>query len=288
MTTFRIGAAPIKQQLISDPEYAAKAVLELDETAEPSNTTMSDALSSNSLYSERSIIMFHSTRLASRVGFILSAQVSMIATRIQKLANPPKSSTTDPATIKAEIKECLGKLIWGYSNIGDHMRSVDNVINEWCGGGYSRPRTNEEIQQVADALGISVEAARASAETNRTHTRDFLTIRRQNLGPIMISKIYQLIQDFTGLEIEPDEDMLKTSMEATFQNAILWGDWAEAKLVKEDASDWLGISLELPTASAASAEKANRIREQLAEKQAQAAQNEAQALVSFNLDDLAA
>lgn len=284
MTTHRIGAPGVKQPVLADPQYAVSAALSI---TNGDNPTMSNALKSTLSNSERSI-MFHSTRLASRVGFILSGQISMIATRIQKLANPPKSSTTDPATIKAEIKECLGKLIWGYNNIGDHMRSTEDVVNEWCGGGYSRPRTNDEVKQVAEALGISIEQAKASAETNRTHTRDFLTIRRQNLGPIMVSKIDQLLQDYQGLEIEPDENMLRTSMDATFQNAILWGDWAEAKLVKEDAVDWLGISLELPTPSVASAEKANRIREQLAEAQAHAAQSDVNTLIAFNLDDLAA
>lgn len=285
MTTHRIGS-PIRQQLISDPDYAAKAVSELSTpAAEPANTTMQDALTST-LSLERSIMSFHSSRLNARLGFIISADIGKIATRLQKLANPPKYSKPNPGLLKSEIKECLGRLTWGFDNIGDSMRSVEECVFEWCGGGFSRPRSNEEIEQVAQALSISVEQARASAETNRQHTKDYLTIRRQNLGPVMVTKIEQLISEYDGEHIEPDLDMLESSMDAVFKNAILWGDWAEAQLVQNDAIDWLGKSLSLPATDKATADKAARIREELANRQAELALSETQSLIAFNLNDV--
>lgn len=282
MSTYRIGST-FRQPVLADPQYAVAAAMSI---TNGDNPTMSDALSSTSLYSERSIIMFHSTRLSARLGFIISGNIGKIATRIQKLANPPKSSKPNPGLLKEEIVECLGRLAWGYDNLTDGMRSVEECVFEWCGGGFSRPRSNEEIEQVAAALSISVEQARASAETNRQHTKDYLTIRRQNLGPVMVTKIEQLLEDFSGEQIEPDLDMLESSMDAVFKNAILWGDWAEAKLVQADAVDWLGKSLSLPNADKSQADKAGRIREELANRQAQLAQNETANLVAFNLDDV--
>lgn len=276
-----------KQQLIADPAYALRAAAEItaDSMPEPSNTTMSDALSQ---LSERSIMQnathsFNSTRLASRLGFVVSGNIGKLATRIQKLANPPKSSKQDPAEIKAEIKECVARLIWGYDNLGEHMRELEDAINEWCGGGYSKPRSNEEIEAVAAALHITPEQAKQSAETNRLHTKDYLTIRRQGLAPVMVAKIQALLdQNIEGLS--PDDETVEAACNASFANAILWGDWAEAALIQADATEWLGKTLELPAPDAAQNEKAARIREQLAQKQADQAAADAAALVAFDID----
>lgn len=284
-----------KTQLVADPEYARQAAAEIvaDSMEQPSNTAIQDALTAatTSSTTERSIMQnpernttFSSTRLASRLGFALSANVGKLATRIQKLANPPKSSKQDPAEIKSEMRECVAALIWGYDNIGEQMRELEEAVNEWCGGGYSRPRSDEEINAVATALHISPEQAKQSAETNRIHSRDFLTVRRAGLAPVMVEKISTLLSSSNIEAVPPTDEMIEAAAVATFQNAILWGDWAEAALVQADASEWLGKTLDIPAPDKAQQDKAARIREELAKKQADQAAADAQALVAYDID----
>jgi len=205
--------------------------------------------------SEGRFAEFTSNRLMDRLGFAISGNIGKLATRIQKLANPPKGTTLNVAEVKDEIRDCVARLVWGYDNLGSHMRSVEDAVSEWCGGGYSRPRTDEQIAEVAAALGVSTEDAKLSAEANRLHSRDYLTIRRQGLMPVMINKIDSILQS-TELEgIAPEDSIIETACIATFQNAVLWGDWAEAALVKSDASYHLGKDLVIPKA-----DKANKTR----------------------------
>lgn len=227
---------------------------------------------------------FTSQRLASRIGFVISGNIGKLATRIQKLANPPKGSTINPDEIKAEIKECVSRLIWGYENLNDHMRSVEDAIAEWCGGGYSRPRSDKEITDVATALNISTEDAKMSAEANRLHSKDYLTIRRQGLAPVMVAKIDSILHNASIEGIPPEDSIIEAACVATFQNAILWGDWAEAALCKDDAAYHLGKTLEIPKADKSMQQKADRIREELANRQAEQAQKDAETLAAFDLD----
>lgn len=267
----------VSQQVISHPEFAT--------ASEPLNPVMADALSTvlNPNLSLENTMSFNSTRLMNRLGFTVSSNIGKLATRIQKLANPPKGTKPNVDEAKAEIKDCLAQLVWGYDNLGDQMRTVEDAIAEWCGGGYSRPRTNEEIKMVADTLGISVEDAARSAETNRIHTRDYLAVRRSKLAPVMVAKITDLLSTFEDSTPPSDETITKTC-QAAFENAILWGDWAEAKLIQADAMDWVGVTLGLPKTDEAMAAKANRIREQLTEAQLNAASKDAEALMTFDLD----
>ena len=227
---------------------------------------------------------FTSTRLMSRLGFVISGNIGKLATRIQKLANPPKGSTLNPDEVKAEIRECVAKLVWGYDNLGSNMRTVEDAVNEWCGGGYSRPRSDAQIAEVATALNISTDDAKMSAEANRLHSKDYLTIRRQGLAPVMVAKIDSILHGSVIEGIEPEDNIIEQACIATFQNAILWGDWAEAALVKDDAHYHLGKTLEIPKADKSMQQKADRIRNELANRQAEQAQKDAEALAAFDLD----
>mgnify|MGYP000938576856 CR=1 FL=1 len=249
------------------------------------NASLSETTRSDGQY-------FLSDRFAKQMAWQLGNKIGQIATRIQRLASPPKGTpagNTDET--KAEIRALVASVAWGYENIGFHMPTIEEKIAEWCGGGYSRPRSNDQIQAAADALGITFEEARTLAENQRQFSKDWLTIRRSGLAPVMETKIGELISTIDEDKlVEPTDEEMVTAGNKTFHNAVLWGDWAEAQLVKDDLSYHVGKSPEMPSSGDMNglADKAARIREQLANAQAEAAAKDTEALVAFDINDLAA
>ncbi len=251
------------------------------------NTQMQAAMQAAGLIDHQSLpTPFASEQVANRVGFTLSANFGKAATRIQKLANPPKGSTPESlAEIKAELKECILALAWGIDNIPSAMRDIDEAIAEWCGGGYSKPATDSDLEQVAGFLGVSKEAAKATAEANRSNRTAYLTIRRQGLAPIMVGQITNLLSQIDDSSSgEPSADVIAKACTATFQSAVLWGNWAEAALAKADMVYHCGKSPDMPGLDTEMNRKAEMIRDRLAEAQAAQAQRDAEALRNFDID----
>lgn len=235
---------------------------------------------------------FMSEHVARQVGWELSNHIGQVCTRIQRLAQG-KGGTPDEAvpgdTVKAEIREMIAKLIWGYNHIGMFMKPLEQACAEWCGGGYSRPATKAEIEHSAKFLGMSAEQMQAADENRRRNMTDYLTIRRAGLAPVMETKIQSLLT-LNLDEIEPNEDSIRSACTKAFQNRILWGDWAGAALAKDDMVYHLGESPEMPSEAEANAmnEKATRIREELAKKQAEQAAKDASAVMEFDALSIAA
>lgn len=254
------------------------------------NTIQTAASAANLTTSERADNQyFLSDRFAKQVAWTLGNKIGQIATRIQRLANPPKGNYSDPTETKDEIRALAASVAWGYQNIGYHMPEIGEKVAEWCGGGYSRPRSNEQIQAAADSLGITFEEARTLAENQRTFSKDWLTIRRAGLAPVMETKITELISSFDEDKLtEPTNEEMITAGNKVFTNACLWGDWAEGTLIKDDMAYHTGQSPELPKGGEMNslADKASRIREQLANAQAAAAAKDSELLNAFDVSSL--
>lgn len=235
---------------------------------------------------------FMSEHVSRQIAWEISNLVGQVCTRIQRMAHG-KAGTPDEAvpgeTVKAEIRTMIGKLIWGYDNVGSFMKPLEQACLEWTGGGYSRSATKAEIEQSAKFLGMSVEDMQKADETRRRNMTDYLTIRRQGLAPVMEQKIASMLT--LPLDaIEPNEESIRSACTKAFQNRILWGDWAGAALAKDDLDYHLGESPEMPSEAEQTAmhKKASRIREELASKQAEQAAKDAQTLVEFDPLSIAA
>jgi len=227
---------------------------------------------------------FASERVASSVAFALSANVGKAATRIQNLANPKKGATPDSlAEIKAELVDCIRRLAWGYDNVGDHMRDLSECVAEWCGGGYSKPATDADINNAAQFLGITAEQAKSTAEAQRLNRTSYLTIRRAGLAPIMEAKINALLGQVEE-GTEPDTETIEKACNQVFSQSVMWGNWADAALAKADMVYHCGKSPEMPTLDAAQVEKANRIKDELHRRQSEQAERDAQTLAAFDID----
>jgi hypothetical protein len=229
---------------------------------------------------------FMSEHVARQVAWSLSNEIGQVCTRIQRLAQG-KGGTPDEATpgetVKAEIRNKIGKLIWGVANVGEQMKPVEQACAEWCGGGYSRPAKQEEIAASAAFLGLTVFQMQAADEARRRNMTDYLTIRRSGLAPVMEAKINSLLT--TNLDaIEPDEAMIADACTKAFQNRLMFGDWAGAALAKDDMVYHCGKAPEMPSEAEAGAmhEKANRIREELAKKQAEQAAKDSATVMEFD------
>jgi hypothetical protein len=233
-----------------------------------------------------------SEHVARQVAWEYSNLIGQICTRVQRLAQG-KGGTPDEAvpgeTVKAEIRTMVAKLIWGYDTLGEYMKPLEVATAEWCGGGYSRPANKTEIEQSAKFLGMSAEQMQAADEARRRNMTDYLTIRRAGLAPVMEQKIASMLT--LPLDaIEPDEASIRSACTKAFQNRILWGDWAGAALAKDDMVYHLGESPEMPSEAEASAmhDKATRIREELAKKQADQAAKDAASVMEFDALSIAA
>lgn len=227
---------------------------------------------------------FMSTDVARQVAWSISNNIGMLATRIQKLAQG-KAGVPDEATpgetVRAEVRKLTAQLIWGYDNVGEHMQPIEQKVAEWCGGGYSRPAKPEDIKQAATFLGMSEEQMKLADEARRRNMQDYLTIRRAGLAPVMEAKIQSLLT--ASLEpIEPEEEVIATACQRAFDNRIMFGDWAGAALAKDDMLFHCGKAPKQAEVNEDYAAKAARIREQLAEKQAEQAARDNAALMDFD------
>lgn len=257
------------------------------------NTTpVAEALTEAGLTETTRSSFFMSEHVARQVAWEYSNLIGQVCTRIQRLAQG-KGNTPDEAvpgeTVKAEIRTMVGKLIWGFDNLGQYMKPLEHACAEWCGGGYSRPANKAEIEMSAKFLGMSAEQMQAADEARRRNMTDYLTIRRSGLAPVMEQKLQSMLT--LPLDaIEPDEASIRSACTKAFQNRILWGDWAGAALAKDDMVYHLGETPEMPSEDEATAmhEKAARIREELAKKQADQAAKDAAAVMEFNALSIAA
>lgn len=252
-------------------------------------TTMAAAMAQAGMETiDRTETAFSSPRVAQSVGFAISAEYGKAATRIQKAA-AGKTRADELPTLKAEIGECLRKLAWGIDNIPDQMRPIEECITEWAGGGFSRPATDNDVAEVANALGISSEQARMTADANRLNRTNYLAVRRQGQAEPMIAIIQRELGKIDPEEaVEPSNDIILAACQKAFQNAVLWGDWAEATLAKSDMVYHCGANPEMPAVDEGMQAKAERIRQELSRRQAEQAQKDAEALMSFDLDNLTA
>lgn len=255
-------------------------------------TPIAESLTEAGLSETTRSSFFMSEHVARQVGWEYSNLIGQVCTRVQRLAQG-KGGTPDEAvpgdTIKSEIRNMVAKLIWGYNNLGEYMKPLEQATAEWCGGGYSRPATKAEIEQSAKFLGMSAEQMQAADETRRRNMTDYLTIRRAGLAPVMEQKIQSMLT-LNLDEIEPDEQSIRSACTKAFQNRILWGDWAGAALAKDDMVYHLGESPEMPSEAEQTAmhEKAARIREELVKKQAEQAAKDAASVMEFDALSIAA
>ncbi len=233
---------------------------------------------------------FASQRLAQAVGFSLSALYGMAATRLMKIANPARGTNPEQlSAMRDEVKEILRKLAWGIDNLGDHMREREEAIFEWAAGGFSQAPSDKDVEQVSTALGISKEQAQLTAQANRMNRTNYLAVRRQGLAEPMMAIIERELGKIEEDEtIAPDDETIEKAAQRTFQNAVMWGDWTEAFLVKSDMVYHLGKSPELPALDQSMTDKAERIRAELSRRQSEQAAADAAALLAFDLDNLAA
>jgi hypothetical protein len=255
-------------------------------------TPIAEALNNAGLDETSRSSFFMSEHVARQVAWEYSNLIGQVCTRVQRLAQG-KGNTPDEAvpgeTVKAEIRTMVGKLIWGYDNLGEHMKPLEQACAEWCGGGYSRSATKAELEQSAKFLGMTVEQMQAADESRRRNMTDYLTIRRSGLAPVMEQKLQSMLT--LPLDaIEPDEASIRSACTKAFQNRILWGDWAGAALAKDDMVYHLGETPEMPSEAEATAmhEKAARIREELAKKQADQAAKDAASVMEFDALSIAA
>jgi hypothetical protein len=254
-------------------------------------TPIANALTEAGLSETSRSSYFMSEHVARQVAWSLGNLVGQVCTRIQRLAQN-KASVPDEAvpgaTAKAELRSMVQRLIWGYEAIGEHMPLVEAKVAEWCGGGYSRAGKPEELEAAAKFLGMSKEDMQKADATRRQSMQDYLTIRRAGLAPVMEAKINALIG--SSLEpIEPEAAVVEQACQRAFENRIMFGDWGGAALARDDMSYHCGKTPVMPEQTSSHAEQAARIREQLAEKQAQQAAADAALVADFDpLDIMAA
>lgn len=256
------------------------------------NTTIAAALTDAGITSTTSTrsSYFMSEHVARQVGWNLSNLIGQICTRIQRLAQN-KAGVPDEAvpgeTARNELRNMVQRLIWGYDNIGAAMAPVEQKVTEWCGGGFSRPGKPAELEAAAKFLGMSKEDMQKADEARRRSMTDYLTIRRAGLAPVMEAKINALLG--SSLEpIEPDATVVADACQRAFENRIMFGDWAGAAMARDDMSYHCGKTPVMPTADSTHAEAAARIREQLAEKQAEQARADAALVADFDPLSIAA
>lgn len=255
-------------------------------------TPIAESLADAGLSGTTRSSFFMSEHVSRQVAWDISNLIGQVCTRIQRLAQG-KGGTPDEAvpgeTVKSEIRTMVAKLIWGYDNLGEQMKPLEQACAEWCGGGYSRSATKAELETSAKFLGMTVEQMQAADESRRRNMTDYLTIRRAGLAPVMEQKIQSMLtMDFEP--IEPSEEIIASSCTKAFQNRVLWGDWAGAALAKDDMVYHCGKAPEMPSEAEAGAmhEKANRIREELAKKQADQAAKDAANVMEFDALSIAA
>ena len=253
-------------------------------------TPIADALEDAGLASTSRSSFFMSEHVSRQVAWSLGNLVGQVCTRIQRLAQN-KAGVPDEAvpgaTAKAEVKNMVQRLIWGYEILGEQMPPVEQKVAEWCGGGYSRAARPEELEAAAKFLGMSKDDMQKADATRRQSMQDYLTIRRAGLAPVMEAKINALIG--SSLEpVEPDTATIETACQRAFENRIMFGDWAGAAMARDDMSYHCGKTPVLPEQTSTHAEQAARIREQLAEKQAQQAAADAALVADFDALSLAA
>lgn len=271
---------------------AANTISAVTQTTTSTEPTMEQALHAAGVTETTRSSFFMSEHVARQVAWEYSNLIGQVCTRIQRLAQG-KGGTPDEATpgetVKSEIRTMIAKLIWGYDQIGQYMKPLEQACAEWCGGGYSRSLTKAEIETNAKFLGMSTEEMQAADEARRRNMTDFLTIRRAGLAPVMEQKIQSMLTlDLDA--IEPDEKAIRSACTKAFQNRVLWGDWAGAALAKDDMSYHLGESPEMPSKedNADLHAKADRIRVELANKQAEQAAKDAATLMDFDPLSIAA
>lgn len=249
-------------------------------------TAVAAALSEVDLSETSRTSFFMSEHVSRQVAWDISNLIGQVCTRIQRLAQGKGNTPDEPVpgeTVKSEIRTMIAKLIWGYDNLGQYMKPLEQACAEWCGGGYSRSATKAELEQSAKFLGMTVEQMQAADEARRRNMTDYLTIRRAGLAPVMEQKIQSLLT--MNLEpIEPDETTIENACTKAFQNRVLWGDWAGAALAKDDMVYHCGKAPAMPSEAEQSVmhEKAARIREELARKQSEQAQKDAESVMEFD------
>lgn len=261
-------------------------------TMQTNETAVAAALTEAGLSETSRSSFFMSEHVSRQVAWDISNLIGQVCTRVQRLAQG-KGGTPDEAvpgeTVKSEIRTMVAKLIWGYDHLGQYMKPLEQACAEWCGGGYSRPANKAEIEQSAKFLGMTVEQMQAADEARRRNMTDYLTIRRAGLAPVMEQKIQSMLT--LNLDpIEPSDDVIASACNKAFQNRVLWGDWAGAALAKDDMVYHLGKSPEMPSKADAAEmhAKAERIREELAKKQAEQAQKDAASVMEFDALSIAA
>ncbi len=231
------------------------------------------------------VVELQSKQLQSALAFSVSQAVGYAATRILKLANPPKGfNPVDVPQIKMEIKDALGRVIWGFNHLKDQMRPVEDSLVDWCNGGYSRPVKNDELDQIAKFMHMTKEQALVAAEASRTQQNANLVIKRKGKLEPMLNLITNKLKDASIPEVPPTDETFERIANSVLARSFFYGDFAECALIQADAIDWLGKSLAAPKPDEATLLKANAIKGQLLNQQAEQAQRDAEKLNQFDLD----
>ncbi len=229
---------------------------------------------------------FASSRVAQSVAFTISANYGKAATRIERLANPPKGTTLESMTeTKAELAECIKKLAWGLDNVGDFMRDINEAVLEWAGGGFQMSVKDTDVEAAAIALGLSLDEARTALTTARSNRTDYLAVKRSGKVDPIVSALQRLLsQCDKDKQTEPSSEIIEAACLRAFQNAITWGDMTEAMLAKADMVYHCGKAPTAPTRDEAQAAKAAASRSAMIQRQLDQAQRDAQAIASFEFE----
>lgn len=305
MTTHFIDSPAIRQPVLADPQYAVQAALSI---TNGDNPTMSDALSSNSLYSERSIMNITSTSVLKQIAWLCGTRIPVIATRVQRLANnkfvPSPQVSADQHFAEygmypeGSIQQCRHEMIteaefvaWCFEVAGDFIDPgasstadlITPAILEWCSGGAKINNVKQEVIEGWKHVGLSTEEATERAKKQQNSMRDWLAVKRGKMANVMVAQVARVIDSVKPTE--PNTDKLRDIFQKAFDSASMFNNMTEVILIKDMFSEYLGEDPIINEPDANVTEKANRIREDL-NKQVEA-QAEAEAMKLAQFDPLA-
>ncbi len=261
--------------------------------------------------SKRTVIMntneitpFHSQAIQKQVAFWASKYVGMCATRIQRLcagkfihapsvtaeehfAEFGKYPDGSKEECRRELTDAAAYFNWAVAVAPFAMDNTKNIIiseiESWAGGGYTKKVREEQIEGWI-AQGMTREQAINQAQKGAVRTRDYLAVKREKLGETMLTQVESVLARTEPKE--PDTDTLRSIMQKGYENAYMFENQPEMLIIRGDFRDNLGEEPVIPQEDANQAAKAARIREALANRQEERAQQEVEQLRNF--DPLAA
>ena len=227
-----------------------------------------------------------SEAVKAQLAWPMKAHIQRCFTLIQNIAAPSKNTTLDALDdLRRELGERMSKIYWGYANINDYMPAdMDAVALEWEGGKVGK-KNSDKLTEIAQSTGLSYDFVKQAEEINAENLSDFLVIKRNGMGPVVLGHYNKTMESIHQGSEPTTEEYLKACQSA-FNFAVNRGNWADVMIIRADCLYLTGTEPTMPARKTNM--EAQRIRENLANRQAEQQQRDLAALRSFEGSFLAA